>query len=102
LNEIEQKIKEKIKGELKVTRILNGPVSGKYTDGIGSARGNHINYFSMGDDLYFPCYGIKEDPIAKESFKLILKNKNIIDVNTAEINKLADEGGVLHCMTWGI
>lgn len=102
LNDIEQKIKENINGELKITRILNGPISDKHLEGIGSASGNHINYFSMGDDFYFPCYGIKEDLIAKESLELILKNKNIIDVNTTEINELADRGGVLHCMSWGV
>lgn len=102
LNDIEEMIQEKIKGELKITRILNGPVSDKYCEGIGSARGNHINYLSIGDDFYFPCYGIKEDLIARKSLELILKNKNIIDVNTAEINKLADKGGVLHCMSWVI
>jgi agmatine/peptidylarginine deiminase len=100
LNEIELKIREEIKSELKITRILNGPVIDKYSEGVGSAMGNHVNYFSAGDDFYFPCYGIKEDLIAKERFKAILQNKNIIDVNTPEINRLADKGGVLHCMTW--
>ncbi len=101
LNQIELKIREKIKGEVRITRILNGPILDIYCEGIGSAWGNHINYFSIGDYLYFPSYGIKEDLIAKDSFKMILK-KNIIDVNTTEVNKLADIGGVLHCMTWGI
>jgi len=102
LNELELKIREEIKGELKITRILNGPVIDKYSEGVGSARGNHINYFSTGEDFYFPCYGIKEDSIAKESFKAAINGMNIIEVNTPEINRLANKGGVLHCMTWGL
>ncbi len=102
LKKIEQMIKEKIKGELKITRILNGPVFNRSCEGIGSAIGNHINYFSIGDNLYFPCYGIKEDLVARKSLELILKNKNIIDVNTPNINDLANKGGVLHCITWSI
>ena len=81
---------------------MNGPVIDKYSEGVGSAVGNHINYFSTGEDFYFPCYGIKEDLIARESFKAAINGKNIIDVNTTEINRLADKGGVLHCMTWGL
>ena len=102
LDELEQMISKEMKGKLKITRILNGAINYKYSEGVGSARGNHINYFSAGDNVYFPCYGIKEDLIAGEIYKSILENKNIIDVNTPEINRLADKGGVLHCMTWGL
>jgi len=62
-----------------------------------TARGVYINFAIINNIILFPQFGIKMD---KEALNLTLKlypKHKVIPINAIEI---ADEGGVLNCITW--
>jgi len=102
LGDLEKIIINEMDNKFRIIRIMNGPIRNDSSEGIGNAWGNHMNYFIAGNKLYLPCYGIKEDELAKQTLKNELNEFEIISVDTPEISKLAMKGGVLNCMSWCI
>jgi agmatine deiminase len=61
------------------------------------ANGIYINYLQMEGVVIIPVFGIEEDEAVVNQFeKLFPKSKKA----TVDCNSVADEGGVLNCITW--
>ncbi len=65
----------------------------------GQANGYYINFLQMENVVVVPTFGIKEDELAVRQFEELFKKQTIATVDS---NELADEGGVLNCITWNI
>jgi agmatine deiminase len=66
---------------------------------LGQANGVYINFLQMQNTVIIPTFGIKEDEIAVRQFEQLFKGQNI---PTIDSNELADNGGILNCVTWNI
>lgn len=68
-----------------------------YFDSAGdSAVGSYLNYLETEAHIFLPVFGNVQDEKAVKCAKEIF-NKEIITVN---INSIAEEGGVLNCISW--
>lgn len=63
------------------------------------ANGDYINYLQMEGVVIVPTFNIKEDDEAINIFETIFKEQRIA---TIESNEIANNGGVLNCITWNI
>lgn len=63
------------------------------------ANGCYINYLQMENIIVIPTFGIKEDELTLRQFEELFKGQTIVTVDS---NELADEGGILNCITWNI
>lgn len=63
------------------------------------ASGDYINYLQMENLVVIPTFNFKEDEIVVRQFEELLKGQRIV---TVESNVIANEGGVLNCITWNI
>lgn len=61
-----------------------------------SAVGSYLNYLETETHIFLPVFGDAQDEKAIKCAKEIF-NKEIITVN---INSIAEEGGVLNCISW--
>ena len=68
----------------------------EYNDSF-TARGNYINVLETDTHLIIPAYGLKEDNDAVILYEKHYPNKVVVSINC---NGIADEGGVLNCITW--
>lgn len=64
-----------------------------------SAKGDYINYLQMKDVVILPKFGIYEDDIVLRQFEDIFKDSKVTSI---ECNEIAEDGGVLNCITWNI
>jgi agmatine deiminase len=64
-----------------------------------SATGLYINYLLIGNDIFIPQFGRKEDVIARRVLEDCFHNHSFHDVLC---NELAMQGGVLNCISWNI
>ncbi|MEP7376537.1 MAG: agmatine deiminase family protein [Chitinophagaceae bacterium] len=65
----------------------------------GQANGDYINYLQMVNTVIIPTFGIKEDDLAVKQLEKIFAGQNIA---TVESNEIANDGGILNCITWNI
>jgi len=63
------------------------------------ANGIYINYLQMEDVVIVPTFGSKEDEIVVKQLEGLFKGKTIATIDS---NEIANEGGVLNCITWNI
>lgn len=63
------------------------------------ANGDYINYLQMKNTVILPTFGIKEDDIAVKQLETIFAGQKIA---TIESNEIANDGGILNCITWNI
>jgi len=63
------------------------------------ANGIYINYLQMDGIIVLPIFNIQSDEIAVKQFEGIFSGKTI---KTIECNSIANDGGVLNCITWNI
>ena len=63
------------------------------------ANGDYINYLQMEDTVIIPTFGIKDDDIAVKQLETIFSGQKIA---TIESNEIANDGGILNCITWNI
>jgi agmatine deiminase len=63
------------------------------------ANGDYINYLQMENVLFLPVFGLKEDDIALKQFEQLFPGQKIAII---ESNEIANEGGVLNCISWNI
>lgn len=74
----------------------------KNKDGEYTARGCYINYAQIGNKILFPKFGdAKKDQEAVEAIEKIYPSPDF-KVIQIEANEIANEGGVLNCITWNI
>ncbi len=64
-----------------------------------SARGLYLNYLQMEQAVIIPTFNTKFDDKAVKILEQVFKAQTI---TTIESNELADEGGILNCITWNI
>ncbi len=89
-----------LKKNFNIIRITNRSPKTKKKEGVSSAFGNYINFLRLGNKIFIPQYGIQEDRNAVKAFKKIIPSLEIIPVRSKYINRLADLGGVLNCVSW--
>ena len=63
------------------------------------ANGDYINFLQMEDTLIIPTFGIKEDEEAVRLLESVFIGQSI---STIESNEIANEGGILNCISWNI
>lgn len=63
------------------------------------ANGDYINYLQMENTVIVPTFGIKEDDLAVKQIETIFAGQT---VTTVESNGIANDGGILNCITWNI
>jgi agmatine deiminase len=63
------------------------------------ANGIYINYLQMKDILIVPTFGLKEDDAVVGQFEQLFTGSTIA---TVESNEIAEQGGILNCITWNI
>lgn len=63
------------------------------------ANGDYINYLQMANTIFIPTFGITEDDEVVKQFEQIFAGHNI---KTIESNEIANQGGILNCITWNI
>lgn len=68
-------------------------------DGDYTAIGCYMNYLEVDNLIVFPTFGISEDFTAFEKIQQFFPSKRIIQLGCREI---AEEGGVLNCISWNL
>jgi agmatine deiminase len=63
------------------------------------ANGDYINYLQMENTLIIPTFGIKEDDLGVKQLEKIFKGQKI---TTIDSNEIANDGGILNCISWNI
>lgn len=63
------------------------------------ANGTFINYLQMKNCVIIPTFGIKEDDDVVKQFETIFTEQTIATIDS---NEIANDGGVLNCITWNI
>lgn len=63
------------------------------------ANGVYINYLQMENIVMIPTFGMKGDELAIKQLETIFAGKTI---TTIESNEIANDGGILNCITWNI
>ncbi|WP_066511643.1 agmatine deiminase family protein [Rufibacter sp. DG15C] len=63
------------------------------------ANGIYINYLQMDGCLVLPIFNQKEDEEAVKLFSQLFPKTRI---STVESNEIAQEGGILNCITWNV
>lgn len=63
------------------------------------ANGIYINYLHMKQAVVIPTFGIAEDEKAVRQFEELFSGHTI---TTIDSNDIANEGGVLNCISWNI
>ncbi len=92
-NGYEQKVKRALKKH--GISVLDFP----YFDSDGkSAVGSYLNFLETEKQIFLPVFGDAQDEAAVKCAKEVF-DKEIIPVN---INGIAEEGGVLNCISWEI
>lgn len=68
-----------------------------YFDAKGdSAVGCYLNFLETEQDVFLPVFGVETDREAIDTAKALFE-KTIVPVN---INEIAEDGGVLNCISW--
>lgn len=62
------------------------------------ATGIYINYIQVGRKVIFPTFGIREDALAASRFQAFFGS----EAYALRSNEIAQEGGVLNCISWGL
>jgi agmatine deiminase len=63
------------------------------------ANGSYINFLQMQNTVIIPTFGIKEDEIAVRQFEQLFSGYQIATIDS---NEVANNGGILNCITWNI
>ncbi len=63
------------------------------------ANGDYINFLKMENTVIIPTFGIKEDDEVVKQFEHIFTGQTIATVPS---NEIANDGGILNCITWNI
>lgn len=63
------------------------------------ANGVYLNYLEMENTVLIPTFGMPSDVVAVNQLETLFKGKNI---KTIDCNEIANEGGVLNCISWNI
>jgi agmatine deiminase len=92
---------KKFHSALKTTglKIIEIPCNYQNNNYNHQANGAYINYLQMNDCVFLPIFNFKEDDIVVRQFEELFKGQRIETINC---NEIANEGGVLNCISWNI
>lgn len=97
--------RKKLNNAIKLTglKLVEFPYapSDKKVNGDYTAKGCYINYAQIGNLIVFPKFGINEDGKALQMIKKLYPEPRY-NVETIDCTAIANEGGVLNCITWNI
>lgn len=80
--------------------IIDFPVRyNNYDVNYESAIGIYINFLQVGNLIILPVFGFKEDD---EAYKIIEKEFNGCDIETININRIGQQGGLMNCISWNV
>lgn len=79
---------------LEYIKIPYNPYS---NDNYNQANGDYMNYLQMENTVIIPTFGIKEDDEVVKQFEHLFAGKTIATVPS---NEIANDGGILNCITW--
>ncbi|MBS9525930.1 agmatine deiminase family protein [Litoribacter alkaliphilus] len=63
------------------------------------ANGDYINYLQMENTILLPTFDLPEDEAVERQFEGLFPGQRIVTVDS---NEIADEGGVLNCVSWNV
>ena len=63
------------------------------------ANGIYMNYLQMRNIIILPVFGMDEDDLVLSQFENLFSGAKIATINS---NDIANEGGILNCITWNI
>ena len=63
------------------------------------ANGDYINYLQMENIVFIPTFGINEDDLAVRQLETVFAGQKIATIDS---NEIANDGGILNCITWNI
>jgi agmatine deiminase len=63
------------------------------------ANGDYINYLQMENIVIVPIFNLKEDDNAVKQLEHIFSSKKVV---TIDGNEIANDGGIINCITWNI
>jgi agmatine deiminase len=63
------------------------------------ANGEYINFLQMQQAVIIPTFGIKEDDAIIKQFEQLFSGQTVATVDS---NDIANNGGILNCITWNI
>jgi len=72
-------------------------ISGNKTN--EQVNGAYINYLQLGSIVFVPTFGIKEDDMALKLFERQFAGQKVVSI---ECNEIANDGGILNCISWNI
>lgn len=89
-------LSRQFESDFKVVRIVNATPKEQRPEEFPSAYGNYVNFLKIGDTIFLPQYGLGTDLAAKREYEKYFK---VIPIKI-DVDKLAELGGVLNCITW--
>ncbi|MDF3079186.1 MAG: hypothetical protein K0S09_3075 [Sphingobacteriaceae bacterium] len=66
---------------------------------INQANGDYINYLQLENIVIVPTFNKKEDDIAVTQLEKIFTDQHIVTIDS---NEVANDGGILNCISWNI
>lgn len=80
-------------------RTIEVPYNLYHNASYASARGCYINFLQMKGFLLLPTFDLPEDDEAVHLFEKLFADSTVATLNA---NQIAEAGGVLNCVTWGM
>lgn len=74
-------------------------VNEKNKDGDVVAKGVYLNFIQIGKIILFPQFNLPEDELALEKVSELYPTCKVLPVLA---NEIAEDGGVINCITWNI
>lgn len=68
-------------------------------DSFDQANGDYINYLQMDNIIFLPIFGQTEDEAVVKQFEKVFNGQRIVTIKS---NEIANEGGILNCISWNI
>jgi agmatine deiminase len=81
---------------LNLVRVSYNPYGNKSYD---SAKGTYLNFLQMNRTIVLPAFEIEEDQIALELFQKLYGKETVLAIDS---NDVAQQGGILNCISWNI
>lgn len=63
------------------------------------AQGCYINYLQMENVVIVPKFGLEEDEQAERQLQELFHGQTVVSIDS---NDIADDGGILNCISWNI
>lgn len=63
------------------------------------ANGDYVNYLHMKNLVIVPAFGLAEDEVALRQLENVFTGQTVVPM---DCNEIANDGGILNCITWNI